>query len=264
MDETIHQLRQIARLQRHLVEHPLPDLPGWRLAMYYSVAAEPGGDYYDVQLFPDGRLSLLIADASGHDALAAVVMAIVHTILHVCPMSSGADRRPFCPLHDPRIQPPRSTLGHLNQILVENTLEEQFMTAFMGSLNTHTGDFLFANAGHPTPRLWRRATARIEPLLHEKAGLPLGMVPQHVYEEDAIRVEPGDLLVLYTDGLTEARNPLERELGRDEIDAVISRQAPHGAQAVKAGLLDRLDGFLGGGAPQDDVTILIVERLATG
>ena len=157
MRERVRQLRMIGEWQRHLLPRELPQLPGWHIAGHYTAGPWPGGDYYECLRLPDGRILVLVADASDQGAPAAALVAMVRVVLHSCPLASGVERLPFCPLHETLVQPPHILLGHLNRVLVENSLEEQFLTAFGGVLNPAAGTFHYANAGHPAPRWWRAA-----------------------------------------------------------------------------------------------------------
>jgi serine phosphatase RsbU (regulator of sigma subunit) len=171
MQEMIRQLHTIRDWQRHLLPRHLPHAAGWNLAAHYASGPWPGGDYYDFLTLPDGRVLLLVADASDQGAPAAALMAMVRVVLHSCPLSSGVERLPFCPLRAPGMPPPHVLLGHLNRILAENSLEEQFLTTFCGVLDPADGNFHYANAGHPFPRLWRADAGIVEPL-RDAVGLP--------------------------------------------------------------------------------------------
>lgn len=254
----VDQLRAVGRLQQRLLPTEIVSPPGWHIAVHYSSGDSPGGDYYDVVPLGDGRLLLLVADVSGHDTLAAVMVVATRVILHSCPLSSGKDRQPFCPLQF--VQPPHAILSRLNHVLVENTLEEQFMTAFLAVLDPRTGRLAFGNAGHPPPRWWHAARGVVE-AVPDCAGLPLGIEDQVIYSRGDVDIAPGDVLVCYTDGLTESLNDRDEQFGCKRLDAVLRRLAPLGAEAVKLGLLAALDGFMGGKAPHDDLTILVLERL---
>jgi sigma-B regulation protein RsbU (phosphoserine phosphatase) len=260
MAEIASQLKQIAALQRRLLPRQTPQPEGWQLAVHYAVAAAPGGDYYDFLPFPDGRLFFLVGDATGHGGPAAVLMAMARVSLHSCPLSSGVDRVPFCPLHGLAVQPPHLVLGHLNAILTENSLPEQFMTAFCAVLNPADGCLHFASAGHPPPRHWSAAHGIVEPV-RNIAGLPLGIRAAESYHHARLSLEPGDLLVCYSDGVTEARNDADELFGCDRLDKAIADAARGGATEVEATVLARLESFLREKKPQDDVTLLIVERL---
>jgi sigma-B regulation protein RsbU (phosphoserine phosphatase) len=252
-------LRAIGELQRHLFPREVPQRDGWQFAVQCSVSPWPGGDYYDFLSLPDGRLVVLLADASGHGGPAAVMTAIVRVMLHSCPLTSGLERIPFCPLHGAAVQPPAIVLGHLNRLLVENSLEGNFVTAFYGVLNPGDGVMQFANAGHPAPRWWRAQTRRVEPVA-DVAGLPMGLEPTATYGHGRVLLEPGDALVLFSDGLTEARDQRGDMFSGNRLDVAIRDSADGDAEQLKACVLDRMHRFLGGVAPQDDVSVLVVQR----
>ena len=189
----------------------------------------------------------------------AVMMALVRVMLHSCPLSSGQERVPFCPLHGVVVQPPHVVLGHLNRILIENSLEGWFMTAFYSVLSPAEGTLHFSNAGHPRPLLWRASTGMIESL-HDIAGLPLGLNPRGSYHHARTTIEPGDVLVCYSDGLTEASNERGDLFGRQRLETAIGDAAGRGAERVKSYVLARLDHFLMGKEPQDDMTLVVLQR----
>ncbi len=259
MNEAKRQLKTLGELQRHLLARTYPHLDGWELAAYYVVGRWPGGDYYDFFPLPNGRLLLLVGDASDQGAPAAVMVAMVRVVLHSCPLSSGIVRSPFCPLHDPILQPPHVVLGQLNQVVLENTLDEQFMTAFCAQLDLMNGVLHFANAGHPAPLLWRAVDRVVQPL-REAAGLPLGIEKSTSYHHKRIALDPGDVLLLYSDGLPAATNARGQIFGVERLSQVLAETAGESAAHIKAALIGQLDDFLDGREFEDDVTALIVRR----
>jgi sigma-B regulation protein RsbU (phosphoserine phosphatase) len=259
MSELQRQLQSIGELQRHLLPRQIPQPQSWHIAAHYAVGRWPGGDYYDFLRLPDGRILLLVADASDQGAPSAALVAVTRSVLHSCPLSSGTERLPFCPFSEPLIQPPHILLGHLNRVLVENSLEEQFLTAFCGVLNPLDGTFHYANAGHPAPRWWRASSRAVESL-RDAAGLPLGVDPKASYHHKRIEIEPGDVVLLYSDGLTAALNPHGEMFGCGRLDDALREAAIDGAEAVKSAVLAQLGHFLGEREPEDDVTLVILER----
>jgi sigma-B regulation protein RsbU (phosphoserine phosphatase) len=259
MQEMLRQLHTVRELQRHLLPRRVPQAAGWDLAAHHATGPWPGGDYYDFLLLPDGRVLVLVADASDQGAPAAALVAMVRVVLHSCPLSSGVERLPFCPLHQPGMQPPHVLLGHLNRVLAENSLEEQFMTAFCGLLSPADGNFHYANAGHPYPRWWRASSGIIEPL-RDAVGLPLGVDSGASYHHKRIDLGAGDALVLYSDGLTAAQNHRGQAFGWERLDGAVRRAAGAGAAAIRAEVLAALDLFLDGREIQDDVTLVVVVR----
>lgn len=260
MREMKRQLRTLGEWQKSLLPRVLPQIDGWDIAAHYAVGAWPGGDYYDLMKLPDGRLLVMVADASDQGGPSAALVAMVRVMLHSCPLSSGVERLPFCPMQGMVIQPPQVLLGHLNHILVENSLEEQFLTAFCAVLDPVDGNLHFANAGHPAPRWWHAGRRELE-AIRDPAGLPLGIDHRATYHHKRVVLEPGDLLVLYSDGLTTAQNEDGLMYGSERLDTVIRATADEGADSVRSALLVSMDDFLNGVELNDDVTILILERL---
>jgi len=253
------EMQAIADLQRRLLPRQVPQPAGWQIAVHCLVNSWPGGNYYDFWPLPDGRLGLLVADASGRGGPAAVMVAQVRLMLHSCPLSSGTGRLPFCPVDGRVAQSPQVVLGHLNHILQENALEGESLTAFYGLLDPASGILQYANAGHPLPRLWRASTGGVE-TVPDVTGPLLGIGQADVDLQCRLTIDPGDVLVCFTEGLTQARNGQDEEFGPDRLDAAIGEGAPQGAEEVKRRVVTSLDRFLAGASLQDDLTLLVVER----
>jgi sigma-B regulation protein RsbU (phosphoserine phosphatase) len=260
MAEIVRQLALMGELQRHLLPRHIPELGGWRITGYYQVGRWPCGAYYDFLPLPDGRLLVLLADASEVGAPAVALTAMVRVVLHSCPLSSGVERVPFCPLQGAVLQPPHLLLGHLNEVLVENTLQEQFMTAFCGIVDPAEGNLHYANAGHAPPRWWRASARRLD-TIRDAAGLPLGLQRPVSYRHKRIQLDRGDVLFLFSPGLTSLQDSDGTGFGSERLEAALRQSAPEGAEAVKAHLQVELDSFLNGNAPQDDVAFVVMERL---
>ena len=259
MKEMLRQIDRIAELQQRFLPRKLPQLAGWHWAGYHRAGRRPGGDYYNLFARPDGRLAMFLGDASDHGAISAALVAMVHVMLRACPLSSGKDRSPFCPLTEPVLQPPHILLEHLNRVLVENSLDEQFMTAFCGVLDPADGTFHFANAGHPEPRWWRKKKGGVEAVA-TASGYPLGLETASTYHRRWIEIAPGDLLVLFSDGLLASWNPAHEIFELQRLDQIISDTAREGADAVSAAITGEWDKLLAGKEPADDATILVLER----
>lgn len=259
--EYSRQMHILAELQRHLLPRRLPEIPGWDFAAHRETGRGPGGDYYDVLPLPAGRVLLMMAGAGDQGAPAAALVAMTRVVLHSCPLSSGAERLPFCPLTGAVQQPPHLLLGHLNRVLSENTLEEQYLTAFCGLLDPAVGDLHYANAGHPYPRWFHAVDGTVE-AVSGTAGLPLGADYRSSYHHKRLEVAPGDVLVLYTDGLTAAQNGRCEAFGTARLERVLQRTGAEGAEAVCDALVAELADFLGETPLHDDVTLLVLGRRA--
>jgi sigma-B regulation protein RsbU (phosphoserine phosphatase) len=253
-------IEKIAAWKKHLKPQRVPGVEGWEWAVHSSDNAWPGGDHFDLMTLNPKQWLVFLADASGHGGAAAVMAAMARMVLHSCPLTSVVDRAPFCPIHGITQTPP-IILSRLNRVLVENSLDEQFMTAFLGVWSPHEARMDYVVAGHELPRYWRQARRQVEPL-PAHAGLPLGISPNETYAVSHVTMDPGDAMVLFTDGLLEARDPQGTMFGVARVDGVILEHAGDGAAAIKAGLLNALQVHRLGAMPQDDITFLVLKRWA--
>lgn len=259
MLEMMRQLCTVGQLHRNLLPREIPQRDGWHVAVHYSAGIWPGGDYYDVLRLPNGNLFFLIGDASDQGPASTALALMIRVVLHSRPLSSGVARVPLCPFSAPSSHPPHILLEHLSRVLAENKLAEQFMTAFCGILDPDTGRCQFANAGHPFPRWWRASTGFVEPLC-DADGPPLGADYHAKYAPQSMVLDPGDLLILYSDSLTALASGRRRSSVQEFLDEPLRETASEGAEAVKAALLDRLEDHLAGQAYPDEITFIIIER----
>jgi sigma-B regulation protein RsbU (phosphoserine phosphatase) len=259
MPELQRQLFLLRDLKRHLLPRNLPELDGWDVVVHHAPGAWPGGDYYDFLPLPDGRVVVFLAGASDQGAPSTAMAAMVRVTMHSCPLTSGMERLPFCPMHEAIVQPPHIILGHLNRVLAENSLEEQFLTAICGVLDPVDGNFHFANAGHPLPLWWHANHNAVEPVC-DAVGLPLGIDARASYHHRRIQLQPRDLLLLYTDGLAAAQDGQGQVFGRGRIEDAIRIAASGSAESVKASVASALTEFLQGEPAPDDVTFLVIQR----
>jgi len=234
---------EVAReLQDDLLPHDVPVLPGYLFAHSYRTANEVGGDYYDLTLLPDGRFSLMVGDASGHGMAAGLVMAIANATL-----KTALDLDPS----------PERVLALLNRTLCRTGTKRTFMSVFYAVLTPATGEMEYVCAGHPFPLL-RRAGSAVEEL--GCGGFPLGLREPLEVVRHTVTLEPGDLLVLYTDGLPEALDAQgQAAFGYENIRAAL---APGGSpQDVHDGILRSFDRHVGEEPLLDDLTVVVIARL---
>jgi len=193
-EQLVAQFEQIAKIQRQLLPEKNPKLDGYALATSYLTSNIAGGDYYDYYRSPnDARLGIVIADVSGHGPGAATVMAMIRSILHCYPDTVGESHA----LDDVAL-----IAKYCNERLVAANLNGEFATAFFCVLDQSTGTLSWTRCGHNPPML-RRGDGRIE-LIESAATLPLGITDDQEFTSDSCTMNPGDTLVLYTDGITEA------------------------------------------------------------
>jgi sigma-B regulation protein RsbU (phosphoserine phosphatase) len=237
------QFKQVADIQRSLLPQELPAIPNLDLAVHYQTSQHAGGDYYDFFQLPQGRWGILIADVSGHGTPAAVLMAVTHSIAHAY---NGTPTRPG------------ELLGHINRSLAARyTLAGTFVTAFYGVYDPARRSLTYANAGHNQPRL-KRCSDGSRVVLDGVGGLPLGILAEEEYPENTIEMVPGDQVVFYTDGLTEAMNKADEQFGSARLDGVLE-QCALAADGLLREVLAAVDAFAEGRPPADDRTLLIAK-----
>ena len=235
-------LRIAAEIQRGLLPERLPEISGYEIAACTIPSQQVGGDCYDVIDLEDGRVLVSIADVSGKGTPASLLMANVQAAVRALS----------------RIDLPLPELtARINDVIYQNTAVDKFITAFFGILDTRTGTFTYVNAGHNHPYLFG---AR-EIVALDRGGLILGVMPSVVpYEEGSVRMEPGDLLLLYTDGVSECLNPEREEYGEERLRALFSGSRDvSAAEAVDRTQQDLL-GFARGAQQSDDITMLAIHR----
>jgi len=243
------ELQTVGDIQRSLLPESLPDIPGFELAALYQTSARAGGDYYDFFPLEGGGWGLFIADVSGHGTPAAVLMAVTHAIAHAKPRAHT---------------PPAALLGYLNDRLARAyTHGGTFVTAFYAVLDPASRTLSFSRAGHNPPRLVRGD--RVLPLDGE-GGLPLGILGAQGYAPSTVTMERGDLLLLYTDGITEAMAPSKatdaRELfGIDRLDKLLLDCSAGNADQCIGRIRTAVSAFTENAAPTDDQTLIAIRCL---
>jgi len=231
-------------IQLSLLPQEPPALPGWEFAAAYRPARQVGGDLYDFIPDPDNPnlLHLVIADVTGKGVPAAMFMAMCRAIIRAAALNGRS---------------PANLLQRTNHLLLCERRSWPFLTVFFASLNIQTGQLTYATGGHEPPYWIQAADGRVEAL--PGRGMLLGALPTIYVEEHTITLAPGDGLILYTDGLTEARCE-EEMFGDGRLQALIARlaqsSAEHLAQAILAGVTD----FCGRTAQADDMTLVVVKR----
>lgn len=234
---------EVAReLQRELLPKAVPELAGYRFAHASRTANEVGGDYHDYITLADGRLALVIGDASGHGMASGLLMAIASAVLKLALEL------------DPTLE---KVFSLVNRVLCRTGDRRAFMSLFVGILDPSTGGLTYACAGHPFPLL-RRSGGAIEEL--GQGGLPLGLRPERAVAANTTVLEPDDTLVLYSDGLPEAANPRGEPLGFERLEYCLR---PGGdPQSVLTRLLKALDTHVGIEPLHDDLSLVVVQRSA--
>ena len=238
--EATYYLRTAGRLQTTLLLPQEP--PKWEeleWAVHFAPLDHLGGDYYDYATPDADHLGILIADASGHSLPAAMVAIMARTV--------------FAEVASKTIRP-GEVLAAMNARL-HGLIEDRFVTAFYGVLNRRTRGFRYASAGHPYPYLVRPAANAIRTLAAQ--GFMLGIVPDEVYVEREVIVQPGDRICCYTDGLSEARNEIGEMYGTDRLQDCLRSTGRDAPDAIMKCILASQREFCGTQPFTDDVTLIV-------
>ena len=237
-----HELKAVGEIQRSLLPTELPKIATLDLAAHYQPAQRAGGDYYDFFPMPDGQWGIFIADVSGHGTPAAVVMAVTHCIAHT---------HPGPPL------PPGKLLEYINQHLSARYIGvgSTFVTAVYGIYDSKQRHLKYACAGHNPPRLKRCQDGSLISL-DQAGGLPLGIVDETTYDEADLQLKPGDQIVFYTDGITEAQSAEGSFFGTNRLDDELSKCSLQ-AQSLLDSVLNSVDEFANGRPADDDRTMIV-------
>jgi sigma-B regulation protein RsbU (phosphoserine phosphatase) len=241
--QRLEQEINIARdIQQALLPRNFPDAPNFAVTGVNFPCLSVGGDYFDVFPLSDGRTAFVIADVSGKGLGAAIVTTMLQGALSG--MSLGTD--------------PARVFNHVNRFLCEHTEVGRYATVFFGLLD-NDGHLEFINAGHPSPFLIRRGTAEEA---FTEGSYPVGLVPEAEYTAACLKLEPGDTLVLFTDGVTEAMDPEDQLFGVPRLRDVLTGQPECPLEQLQKCILEAVENFTRGARQADDLTGLIVRYRA--
>jgi phosphoserine phosphatase RsbU/P len=246
-----------ARLERERLERELalaseiqqrfqptapPHVDGYELQGISFPCYEIGGDYYDFIEREDGRLVIALGDVSGKGTAAALLMSSLHAAVHAQSAS-----------HDSLVE----TISAVNRYLADNIPANRFVTLFYAELDPDSGALSFLNAGHNPPLIVHSA-GTVEQLA--SGGLPLGIKPDAEYREGRTQLQPGDVLVIYSDGVTEAVSPTGEEFGATRLYETVARNINASAAGIRDRIESSLTKFAQGTSAADDITLVIVKR----
>jgi serine phosphatase RsbU (regulator of sigma subunit) len=234
------------RIQQAALPKEVPTLEGWRISPFYQPAREVGGDFYDFHLLSEGRLGLVVGDATGKGVPAALVMSTTCGMLQA--VSQALDS-----------SSPGEVLERVNETLLARIPPDMFVTCFYAILAPNSGRLVYANAGHDLPYL-RSQGGDCEEL--RARGMPLGLMPGMSYEEKEVVLNVGETALFYSDGLVEAHDSQRMMFGFPRLQALV---ASHGEKGALGNiLLEELYSFVGEGWEQeDDITLVTLRRYAS-
>ena len=246
--ERIEQELEVARtIQQAALPKEVPTLESWQITPYYQPAREVGGDFYDFFELEDGRLGLVVGDATGKGVPAALVVAATCSMLRAVAQALGSSS-------------PGEVLARVNEVLLARIPLNMFVTCFYAILYPKSGRLLYANAGHTLPCCRRHEKGRVDELVAR--GMPLGLMPGMPYEEKESVLVPGEGVVFCTDGLIEAHSPQGEMFGTPRLRGLLSER-PEAGRGLSAYLMEELGRFTGEEWEQeDDITLLTLEHSA--
>jgi GAF domain-containing protein len=236
---------EVARtIQASFLPDELPQQPGWEIAAHYRAARQVGGDFYDFFRVDERRWAIVVADVADKGVPAALFMVLSRTLLRAV----GLNRHS-----------PLETLRRVNQLLLHDSRSDLFVTAWYGLWDVETGCVQYCSAGH-NPPLLVHADGSAE--LLSTRGLAMGVVPEIVLHDAEVTLKPGDLLLAYTDGVTEALRADKAEFGVVGLQSTVTSLRKGAARDIAQGLVRALDRFVEGAPQFDDMTFVVLKRLA--
>ncbi len=242
--ERIDQELRVAQLiQQQFLPAELPEFGGWQVSAFYRPARTVGGDFYDIIRLGDGRIMVVAGDVTDKGVPAALVMASTHALLR-----SAAEVATS----------PGETLRRVNELLVPQIPLNMFVTCLVLVIDPETGRTQFANAGHNLPFVRRRGDV----IQLDARGMPLGLMPGSAYDEHETIIEPGDVVLLYSDGITEQHDVAGEMFGIERTAGVV-RAATSGEDLIDRSM-DAYAAFAAGVEQEDDITLLALQRGRAG
>ena len=239
------ELALAGQIQANFLPNTLPDVPGWQLTAMLEPARETSGDFYDLIPLPTGRLGIVVADVADKGMGAALFMALSRTLI-----------RTYAVEYDTH---PELTLSAANRRILADTRGGLFVTVFYGVLDPTSGELTYSNAGHNPPYL---LSARDGDVIQEldRTGVPLGILDGGTWQQRVVHLAPGDVLLLYTDGITEAQNAQEAFFDEDRLREAVRANLGRSAQDIQDSVIAQVGAFVGDAPQSDDITLMVVVR----
>lgn len=241
------ELEIASSIQQSIIPHqfqPFPDVQSFEIYGTMIPATQVGGDFFDFFPLDDHRLAFVIGDVSGKGIPAAIFMAMCRMVIRATALSTSS---------------PEECLGEANRLLCMDNDACMFVTTFYGIYDIHSGLIECANAGHNPPILLKANGAQI--MIERNQGVPLGILPQYSYANYPFTLEKGDCLILYTDGITEARNIQQADYGEKRLSQALSNWTPGPLSTLTAHLLDDLAQFTLGTPAFDDEALFCIRQV---
>lgn len=236
------ELEIAAEVQRSILPAEFPEFPGFEFAAYNHPARQVGGDYYDLLPLDDEHFGLVMADVSGKSVHAALYMAVTRALF----LAKASEYRS-----------PRDAVFQIHDLLMRSSDSDMFVTVFYGVVCRETREMRYVRAGHDLPIHFHSQTGKLSVL--RSRGRFLGSMEGLVVDEAAVQFEPGDALVCYSDGLTDATSPAGERYEQDRLRAMVAKSGQQSAQALAKSIIADVDLFRAGASQPDDLTLLVMK-----
>jgi len=238
------ELEVAGEIQASFLPDELPNIEGWDVSAMIEPALQTSGDFYDFIELDNGRLGLIVADVADKGTGAALYMALSRTLIRTYALQYPDN--------------PEEALRIANERILQDTKSDQFVTVFYGILDTIKGTLTYSNAGH-NPALLLSHDGQTAPQWLGQTGIPLGMFEEMAWRKNVVSIELDDVLVMYSDGVTEAQDVDAAEFGEDRLLAVMENWGSS-TQATQTNILNAIHEFVGDAPQFDDITLMVVQR----
>ena len=239
------ELALAGEVQSTFLPQELPNIPGWQVAAALKPAKETSGDFYDFIELPNRRLGIVVADVCDKGAAAALYMALCWTLIRTFAAENTGQ--------------PEIVLQAVNRRIMKDTNASNFITVFYAVLDLETGLFVYCNSGHCPPYLISSHESNNVRRL-TRTGIPLGVLGEETWEQGVVQINPGDILVLYTDGITEAENVQGEFLGEDRLLEWVKMNLGRPVSEIQDAILGDVQYFIGNTPQTDDIALVVLQR----
>jgi serine phosphatase RsbU (regulator of sigma subunit) len=239
------ELRLAGKIQASFLPNKFPSIPGWQLAMTLLPARETSGDFFDVIELADGRLGILIADVTDKGIGPALYMALSRTLIRTYAVEYDAE--------------PEVVFFAANGRLMRDTRASLFVTAFYGILDPESGTLTYCNAGHNAPFLLK-SNGSGEVQFLKITGMALGIEEDATWSQASVEIDPGDVVVFYTDGIPDAQNGDGSFFNEERLVETAESNMSKAADEIQTSIIDKVRGFTGTAPQSDDITLMVLVR----
>ena len=239
------ELKLAGNIQASLLPFSFPEMPGWQLAVTLDPAGETSGDFFDIIPLEDNKIGFLIADVLDKGLGPALYMTLSRTLIRTYATEFNLE--------------PDLVFFATNERILKDTRANLFVTVFFGVVDLESGEMTYSNAGHNPPYLVSSSND-CEPIPLEKTGFPIGIDEEGTWSRETVQIHPGDMLVLYTDGVPDAQNEEGEFFKQNSLVEVINENLGQSAEALQKSILERVYAFVGEAPPFDDITLMVIVR----